>query len=126
MKQTDAECPNCGASRPKAIDQFNFEVGSVCPYCGHVEPAEGWDEYTILVALEKGLKCVWNEDLDSPTRPLPDTLKNGMIVYVIEQGAPDEYGDRWIVKPVAQDAFIAYDFELEVVTTVKPRPQKEL
>jgi hypothetical protein len=35
-----APCPGCGADRPGAVSAATFRPGSVCPSCGHVEPAD--------------------------------------------------------------------------------------
>jgi hypothetical protein len=33
-------CPSCSKHRPNAVTVNTFETGSVCPHCGHVEPAD--------------------------------------------------------------------------------------
>jgi hypothetical protein len=35
-----ASCPSCGADRAEAVSAATFRPGSVCPSCGHVEPAD--------------------------------------------------------------------------------------
>jgi ssDNA-binding Zn-finger/Zn-ribbon topoisomerase 1 len=45
--QEDTNCPACGKVRPDALDgSGEFVPGSVCPHCGHVEPARD-DESTL-------------------------------------------------------------------------------
>lgn len=34
-----SNCPSCAGLRPRATFAATFEPGSVCPHCGHVEPA---------------------------------------------------------------------------------------
>jgi ABC-type protease/lipase transport system fused ATPase/permease subunit len=34
---SEAACPACGKMRADALGANVFKVGSVCPYCGHVE-----------------------------------------------------------------------------------------
>jgi hypothetical protein len=35
----DGQCPSCEQARPRHLGCNLFEPGSVCPHCGHVEPA---------------------------------------------------------------------------------------